>query len=176
MHSRGICHRDIKLQNILMENSSPDAQIKLIDFGFGTRFIGATPLHTRCGTPYTTAPEVFRECYDERCDVWSVGVVAFIAICGRRPFESLVIPGELEDAGKTNLVTNILLCRYHFNHRQWKRVSPLAIDFVQKMMHPDYKSRWSAKTALVHEWLELGEPGPVDVTQLTSSKGLDRVL
>ncbi len=71
MHSRGICHRDIKLQNILMEHRDYEtAQIKLIDFGFGARFIGITPMKTRCGTPYTTAPEVYRECYDERCDVW----------------------------------------------------------------------------------------------------------
>jgi calcium-dependent protein kinase len=111
MHSRGICHRDIKLQNILMENPSINAQIKLIDFGFGTRFIGATPLRTRCGTPYTTAPEVFRENYDERCDVWSAGVVAYTVICGRRPFQALVIPGELAEAGKATLVANILMCR-----------------------------------------------------------------
>jgi len=154
MHDRGICHRDIKLQNILLENGSPNAQIKLIDFGFGTRFIGATPLRTRCGTPYTTAPEVFRENYDERCDVWSAGVVAYIVICGRRPFEILHIPGELENAGRAAMITNILLCRYHFNHPQWKRVSPLAIDFVQNMMHHDYRSRWNAKDALEHEWID----------------------
>lgn len=80
LHERGICHRDIKLQNILLENKSRQAQIKLIDFGFGSRYIGALPMHTKCGTPYTTAPEVLRECYDERCDVWSVGVVAFIVL------------------------------------------------------------------------------------------------
>ena len=112
MHARGICHRDIKLQNILMENQSINSQIKLIDFGFGTRFIGATPLKTRCGTPYTTAPEVFQESYDERCDVWSAGVVAYTIICGKRPFQALVIPGELENAAKTTLITNILMCRY----------------------------------------------------------------
>jgi calcium-dependent protein kinase len=111
MHARGICHRDIKLQNILMENQSMNSQIKLIDFGFGTRFIGATPLKTRCGTPYTTAPEVFQESYDERCDVWSAGVVAYTTICGKRPFQALVIPGELENAAKASLVTNILMCR-----------------------------------------------------------------
>jgi serine/threonine protein kinase len=111
MHARGICHRDIKLQNILMENQSMNSQIKLIDFGFGTRFIGATPLKTRCGTPYTTAPEVFQESYDERCDLWSAGVVAYITICGKRPFQALVLPGELENAGKASLVTNILMCR-----------------------------------------------------------------
>lgn len=59
IHSRGIAHRDIKLQNILMDHSdSRTAQLKLIDFGYGSRFIGALPMKTKCGTPYTTAPEV----------------------------------------------------------------------------------------------------------------------
>lgn len=81
LHSRGICHRDIKLQNILMEHRDyVTAQIKLIDFGFATNYAGLCPLKTRCGTPYTTAPEVYRECYDERCDLWSVGVVS-AALC-----------------------------------------------------------------------------------------------
>ena len=72
MHSRGIAHRDIKLQNILMDSANDaTAQVKLIDFGYGSRFIGALPMRTKCGTPYTTAPEVLKECYDERCDVWS---------------------------------------------------------------------------------------------------------
>jgi serine/threonine protein kinase len=59
IHSRGICHRDIKLQNILMDQMDNDreAQVKLIDFGYGSRFIGSLPMKTKCGTPYTTAPE-----------------------------------------------------------------------------------------------------------------------
>jgi len=178
MHARGICHRDIKLQNILLENDQPNAQIKLIDFGFGTRFIGATPLRTRCGTPYTTAPEVFRECYDERCDVWSAGVVAYIVICGRRPFEALHIPGELEEAGKAAMITNILLCRYHFNHPHWKKVSPEAIDFVQKMMHPDYKTRWHAMNALEHDWFDPSATLYVETQRTGASnlEGIDRIL
>ena len=99
----------------------------------------------------------------------------------------------------------VMLCgvcgsRYHFNHRQWQRVSPSAIDFVQKMMHPDYKyallfsilcpfssshsswwccrdrSRWPAKTALVHPWLDPGEAGSADMIPISTGKSIDRVL
>lgn len=57
IHGRGIVHRDIKLQNILMDNPNDQtSQVKLIDFGYGARFIGNLPMRTKCGTPYTTAP------------------------------------------------------------------------------------------------------------------------
>ena len=100
LHERGIAHRDIKLQNILVDrlidnigdkrtSLSQVVNLKIIDFGFGSRYVGCCPMKTVCGTPYTTAPEVLRESYDERCDVWSVGVVLFIMLSGKRPFESL---------------------------------------------------------------------------------------
>ena len=72
-HKNGICHRDIKLQNILLENNRQGAQLKIIDFGNAYRFRGNLPMRKIVGTTYTAAPEVFRECYDERCDVWSIG-------------------------------------------------------------------------------------------------------
>jgi hypothetical protein len=112
LHSRGIAHRDIKLQNILMDSGNDaTAQVKLIDFGYGSRYVGALPMRTKCGTPYTTAPEVLRESYDERCDVWSCGVVVYIMLSGRRPFEALNINGPLAEAGKAAMLTNILAGR-----------------------------------------------------------------
>jgi serine/threonine protein kinase len=84
LHTRGIAHRDIKLQNILIDSTNDrNAQIKLIDFGYSARFVGNLPMKTKCGTPYTTAPEVLRESYDERCDVWSCGVCVYIMLCGK---------------------------------------------------------------------------------------------
>ena len=155
-HITHICplYRDIKLQNILREDSRYNAQIKLIDFGLGTRFIGALPLKTRCGTLYATAPEVLRESYDERCDIWSCGVVAFTLLSGRKPFEALVLypaSGEDED-GKASVMANILMGRCHYRHRDWKKVSTHAMDFTKKMMTQDYKARWSAQEALEHPW------------------------
>jgi calcium-dependent protein kinase len=153
IHSRGICHRDIKLQNILLENNEMDAQVKLIDFGFASRYIGALPMKTRCGTLYCTAPEVLRESYDHRCDIWSIGVVLFIILSGKRPFESLVIAGPLSDAGKAVIVTNILTSRWNFDHNSWHNVSSLAQQFVTLLLHPDYLSRMYADEVLNHPWL-----------------------
>jgi calcium-dependent protein kinase len=155
LHGRGICHRDIKLQNILMEHSmNKSAQIKLIDFGYGSRFIGALPMRTKCGTPYTTAPEVLRESYDERCDVWSVGVVSFIVLSGKRPFEILDVPGQLAEAGKAAMMTNILMGRFSYNPTYWSRVSAQGVEFVDMLLHHDYKTRVYAQEALEHPWLQ----------------------
>jgi calcium-dependent protein kinase len=154
IHSRGICHRDIKMQNILLENmDNQHAQVKLIDFGFATRYVGVTPMKTRCGTPYTTAPEVFRECYDERCDVWSVGVVSYFLLSGQRPFASVELPGELKKAGRQSIVTSILMGRYHFNHPAFRQVSQEGILFIQKLLAPKYTSRWQAIDAVKCPWL-----------------------
>ena len=155
IHSRGIAHRDIKLQNILVDQNTDDrtAQLKLIDFGYGSRFIGALPMRTKCGTPYTTAPEVIREHYDERCDVWSCGVVLYIMLCGRRPFEALNCSGTLADAGKAAMITNILAGRYHFNHKAWQTVSKQGLQFVKALLHPDYKQRMHSHEALENPWL-----------------------
>lgn len=155
IHSRGIAHRDIKLQNILLDHGQDrTSQVKLIDFGYGSRYIGALPMRTKCGTPYTTAPEVLRECYDERCDVWSVGVVLYIMLSGKRPFEALEIPGKLAEAGKAAMITNILACRYNFNHSTFESVSKEAKLFVQTLLHPDYRYRIHSYEALENPWLK----------------------
>jgi calcium-dependent protein kinase len=155
LHSRGIAHRDIKLQNILIDcvNNDKMAQIKLIDFGYGSRFVGNLPMKTKCGTPYTTAPEVIRENYDERCDVWSCGVVLYIMLSGRRPFEALDIGGPLTDAGKAAMITNILAGRYHFNHRPFQSVGKNCLAFVRALLHPDYRLRMRSHEALEDNWV-----------------------
>jgi calcium-dependent protein kinase len=113
-------------------------------------------MKTKCGTPYTTAPEVLRENYDERCDVWSVGVVLYIMLCGRRPFEALKTKGPLEDAGKAAMVTNILTGRFHFNHKAWNTVSKQGVGFVKALMHPDFRQRMRSAVALENAWLSDG--------------------
>lgn len=145
IHSRGMCHRDIKLQNVLLATSDHTViQAKLIDFGYATRFVGVT-LTSRVGTPYTIAPEVLRENYDERCDVWSVGIIAYILLSGRRPFES--------DMPRGGLYAKILKSRYNFNHPRFSSVSYEAVDFIKKMLEANYLRRWYAQDALCSAWL-----------------------
>lgn len=93
LHEHGICHRDLKPENFLFSDNSQDAEIKLIDFGLSKRFgqlqdqDPSEKMHTIVGTPYYVAPEVLRGNYDFSCDVWSLGVILYIMLCGYPPFE-----------------------------------------------------------------------------------------
>lgn len=87
LHARNIVHRDLKAENLLFENDSSDANLKLIDFGVSCEFLKAgAKMRETLGTPYYIAPEVLLQNYDEKCDVWSCGVILYIILCGYPPF------------------------------------------------------------------------------------------
>lgn len=163
IHRRGIVHRDIKIQNILVEGiDDQHATIKLIDFGHSTKFTGNLPMSTKCGTLSTTAPEVILESYDDRCDVWSVGVVLFTMLSGRRPFEAVttggdIVVGRLTDAEKAMLSSNILAGKFNFKHSNWENVSISGINYVKALMCQDYRARMTSHQAAQHPWLQQGE-------------------
>ena len=86
-HANGICHRDIKPENIMMEDMKRLDQLKLIDFGTACHFTEKNPLiFEKRGTPYYIAPEVLAEKYTAKCDVWSVGVIAYLLLSASPPF------------------------------------------------------------------------------------------
>ena len=85
MHTQGIIHRDIKPENMLFEKSSK--RLKLIDFGISTKLAPGENLNQRVGTPYYIAPEVLLKRYNEKSDLWSTGVVAFMIVTGKPPFK-----------------------------------------------------------------------------------------
>lgn len=90
LHGHGIVHRDIKPENFLMNDPSENSEVKLIDFGLSKRFSEEQEMekmHTVVGTPYYVAPEVLKGNYDKSCDVWSLGVILFVFLCGYPPFE-----------------------------------------------------------------------------------------
>jgi len=152
-HHLGITHRDVKLQNILLESSNKDAQIKLVDFGNSARFTQASlPFRKIVGTTYTAAPEVFKQEYDERCDVWSMGVVTYILLSGHRPFEPVDMPTE-QRSRESSIIANILLGRYHFLHESWETISDVAIHYIKCCLELDYTRRRTAEECLHHPWL-----------------------
>ena len=85
-HKRGIVHRDLKPENLLFENKDPDAKLKLIDFGTSQFFDKNRKMKKLIGTYYYMAPEVINGGYDQKCDVWSLGIILFIMLSGFPPF------------------------------------------------------------------------------------------
>ena len=89
-HQHGVCHRDIKLDNFVYESEEEFAELKLIDFGLSHLLECSTDMMTeRVGTLSYMAPEILNNHpYTEKCDMWSIGVVTYILLAGRRPFHS----------------------------------------------------------------------------------------
>ena len=82
-----VVHRDLKPENFLFVTEADDAAVKIIDFGLSNYGpAGEDHMHTRVGTPYYIAPEVLKRDYTLKCDIWSVGVIAYILLCGYPPF------------------------------------------------------------------------------------------
>ena len=87
LHSRGVVHRDLKPENLLLENGGGSSIIKVIDFGTSQVFNPDEKMKSKFGTPYYIAPEVLRGCYDSKCDMWSCGVILYVLLSGKPPFD-----------------------------------------------------------------------------------------
>lgn len=121
----------------------------LPDFGLSKHFDAGEVQHDVVGTPYTVAPEVITGNYDEKCDLWAIGVMAFMMLSGETPFGGCGGPETLKE-----LRANILAGRYEFEPADiWANVSPEAKDFVCKLLVTDPTSRPSALEAQQHPWV-----------------------
>ena len=80
MHDKDICHRDLKPENIMFKSKDADSEIKLIDFGLSTYARDDRTMKTKVGTPFYVAPEVLRGKYQKSCDMWSIGVIAYVIL------------------------------------------------------------------------------------------------
>jgi calcium-dependent protein kinase len=87
-HGKGIVHRDLKPENILLEPDLDFNKMKIIDFGTAIPFDtnGKRRITELLGTPYYIAPEVLARHYNEKCDIWSIGVITFMLLSGKAPF------------------------------------------------------------------------------------------
>ena len=85
-HKHNVVHRDLKPENVLLEQDKAFDQIKIIDFGTSLHYEKNEVLHEKLGTPYYIAPEILDKRYNEKCDIWSIGVITYILLCGSPPF------------------------------------------------------------------------------------------
>ena len=155
LHENKIVHRDLKAENIMLESNEPDADIKIIDFGLSKKYNSNQKMHAKTGTPYYVSPEVINGEYDEKCDIWSIGILAYLLLSGGLPFA--VAHNHKRDAKEEEkeLYNKILNEKPNFTGRVWKSYTRKAIDFVNSCLEKNPKKRLSAKEALEHPWFKL---------------------
>jgi len=160
MHSHGIAHRDLKPENLLCAGQSREHAevIKIADFGLAKEF-SSSDLKTCVGSPIYVAPEILSgEAYDCAVDLWSIGVITYILLCGFPPFYS---------ENQSKLFDLILDGKLTFPSPEWDIVSPAAKDFVKALIVTQSTKRMTAEAALKHQWITSGgNDGGVDKKKL----------
>ena len=143
-HANNIVHRDLKPENLLLEKDGPDALLKIIDFGTSKIFDSDMKMTQKYGTAYYIAPEVLRREYNEKCDIWSCGVILYILLCGKPPFYGRSDKEILEKVARG---------QYSMEDKVWGKVSRAAKDLISKMLQMSTTARISAKQALEDNWI-----------------------
>ena len=145
-HNHGICHRDLKPENILYLNDDieKDNSLKIINFIFSKHF-KIHKLSSRIGTSYYAAPEVFKNNYTEKCDIWSAGVLLYFLLSGHLPFNG---------GNETEIMAKINSYKLEMNNDLWKNISNEAKDLIQHMLIQE-NERFSAKEVLAHPWFKI---------------------
>jgi len=166
-HSKGIAHRDLKLENFVFKDRNGPGKntLVLIDFGLSQRYFKKrsvlhnddeskneqnkelkqqTSMSRIVGSAYYIAPEVVKGEYTNACDLWSIGVLTFMLVTGSPPFRG---DGIMDVVGKIENSNGVRFEPF--------RVSKLCKEFVRGLLQIDPKMRWSAEQALHHDWIKL---------------------
>lgn len=151
LHDRNITHRDLKPENIMM--CDPQGwKIKVTDFGLA-KLVGENRfLSTLCGTPNYVAPEVLHPVAKERAygkavDMWSLGVILYIMLCGFPPFSEELAPPSMKE--------QILGAYFDFPSPAWDSVSSAGIDLVEWCLTKEPHRRITVDQALDHHWTKV---------------------
>ena len=152
LHDNKILHRDIKLENIMISKKEKDNNTgeelfwaKIIDFGTAKIFEKNKREMDVVGSSYYIAPEVLKQNYNEKCDTWSVGVILYMMLVGRAPFD-----GKDDE----EIICKINSADYNSKEPKLLKHSPEVRDLVDKLLQKDTNKRYSAKEALKHPWFE----------------------
>ncbi|KAI8985294.1 kinase-like domain-containing protein [Pilobolus umbonatus] len=155
IHHHNIVHRDMKPENLLFKTTEPDSDLVICDFGIAKVNTQDVGLETICGSPGYVAPEVIKhQPYGPAIDMWAVGVITFVLLCGYQPFQA-------ED--QVELMDLITHARYDFHDRYWKNISEDAKSFIRSLLVLDPKKRMTATEALTHRWMTGDEAKDIDI-------------
>ena len=159
-HSQGIAHRDLKLENILFLSKNKNATVKIIDFGLshitkkrlvqyitGKNFDNFA-MESIVGTSQYISPEVLQGKYNQKCDIWSAGVILYVMLGGHFPFKGVT---------HNEIYKNIRKINFEFPKDDWKLVSKEVKDLINHMLCTEDK-RYNAEQVLKHPWLSKMSP------------------
>ncbi|XP_026734811.1 serine/threonine-protein kinase par-1-like isoform X1 [Trichoplusia ni] len=145
-HANGVVHRDLKAENLLLDKNM---NIKLADFGFSNEYTAGSPLATWCGSPPYAAPELFegRQYDGPKADIWSLGVVLYVLVCGALPF----------DGSTLHELRNVVLSgKFRIPYFMSQDCEHL----IRHMLIVEPEKRLSLRSVARHRWLAAHQPGP----------------
>ncbi|CAG7900716.1 unnamed protein product [Brassica rapa] len=163
-HLRGLVHRDMKPENFLFKSTEEDSALKATDFGLSDFIKPGKKFHDIVGSAYYVAPEVLKRRSGPESDVWSIGVISYILLCGRRPFW---------DKTEDGIFKEVLKNKPDFRRKPWPTISNSAKDFVKKLLVKDPRARLTAAQALSHPWVREGGDAteiPIDISVLSNMR------
>ena len=149
MHDHSIAHRDLKLENWVLMSPNAWSDLKLIDFGLSTHFVKGKEMTRVVGSSYYVSPQVLKRRYSESCDLWSLGVIAYMLLSGAPPFF-----GSTDGLIKQSIINGT----YTFPSTLFKDVSEEAKGFICSLLSYQPEYRLTARQALNHPWLVAAAP------------------
>nr|XP_009380108.1 PREDICTED: calcium-dependent protein kinase 4 isoform X1 [Musa acuminata subsp. malaccensis]XP_018678174.1 PREDICTED: calcium-dependent protein kinase 4 isoform X2 [Musa acuminata subsp. malaccensis] len=161
-HLHGLVHRDMKPENFLFKSTEENSPLKATDFGLSDFIEPGKKFHAIVGSAYYVAPEVLKRKSGPESDVWSIGVITYILLCGRRPFW---------DRTEDGIFREVLRNKPDFRRKPWPSISNSAKDFVKKLLVKDPHVRLTAAQALSHPWVREGGNAleiPLDISVLSN--------
>ena len=149
-HKMHILHRDLKPENILIvdKNEKGYPIVKVCDFGTSKIFESGSVERKVVGSSYYIAPEVLNKRYNEKCDIWSCGVIMYILLTQRPPFN-----------GKDDfeIMEKVKIGKYDLQSPPFDKISNEAKDLIRKMLTMDIEERITAEEALNHPWFQINK-------------------
>ena len=168
-HNMNIIHRDLKPENILIVKRQKNGfhPIKIIDFGTAKVFQKEKAEHVLIGSAYYIAPEVLSRNYTELCDLWSCGVILYILLTGRPPFNG---------ASEEEIMKKIKEGNYDLKKYPWGVISEEAKDLVKGLLQINTKKRYTAKAALEHKWFKIEKTKSTVMTYNVKHRQLNKLI